>query len=123
MDCLDEYQKLTNDYDYSANIKKGYQFYRESFIEPNGAPKFYHNKKYPIDCTAAAQTILTTIRFGDVEIAKKVAEFICETMQKPNGSFKFRKFKKYIITTSFMRWSDAWMFAALAYLNYKSNER
>ena len=123
LDCLDEYQKLTKDYDYSENIKKAYQYYIDHFIEPDGTPKFYHNKKYPIDCTAAAQTILTTIRFGDVEIAKKVAEFICETMQKPNGSFKFRKFKKYIITTSFMRWSDAWMFAALAYLNYKSNER
>jgi hypothetical protein len=49
----------------------------------------------------------------------KVAVYMAKTMQKPNGSFKFRKFKSYTITTSFMRWSDTWMFAALSYLNSK----
>ena len=80
-------------------------------------PNFYHNNLYPIDCTAASQTILTTIRFGDISIAQNVASFMAKTMQKKDGSFKFRKFKNYTITTSFMRWSDAWMFAALSYLN------
>lgn len=41
-------------------------------------------------------------------------------MQKDNGSFKFRKIKYHTITTSFMRWSDAWMFATFNYL--KSEE-
>lgn len=117
LDCLDEYQKLTGDYQWSKNIEKGYAFYLNHFIEKNGQPKFYHNKTYPIDCTSAAQTILTTIRFGDVEIAKNVAKYMFDTMQKANGSFRFRKFRNYTITTSFMRWSDAWMFAALSQLN------
>ena len=116
LDCFDEYQRLIKDYDYSENIIKGYKFYKQHFIDYDGAPKFYYNKKYPVDCTAAAQTILTTVRFGDVDIAKKVAEYMIKTMQKPNGGFKFRKFKYYTVTTSFMRWSDAWMFAALSFL-------
>jgi hypothetical protein len=117
LDCLDEYQKLTGDYQWKLNLEKGYAFYLNHFIEKNGRPKFYHNKTYPIDCTAAAQTILTTLRFGDVEIAKNVARYMFDTMQKTNGSFRFRKFRNYTITTSFMRWSDAWMFAAMANLN------
>lgn len=116
LDCFDDYQKLTNDLDYSYQIEKGYKFYIEHFITKNGEPKFYHNKKFPIDCTAASQTILTTIRFGDSKTAEKVADYMQGAMQKPNGSFKFRKFKNYTITTSFMRWSNAWMFAALANL-------
>lgn len=116
LDCLDEYQKLTNDLEYSSNIKKGYTFYINHFITEKGEPKFYHNKKYPIDCTAASQTILTTIRFGDADIAKKVANYMHGAMQRANGGFKFRKFNNYTITTSFMRWSNAWMFTALAYL-------
>jgi hypothetical protein len=116
LDCLDEYQKLTNDLEYSSNIKKGYTFYINHFITDKGEPKFYYNKKFPIDCTAASQTILTTIRFGDIYIAKKVANYMLGEMQQLDGGFKFRKFKNYTISTSFMRWSNAWMFAALAYL-------
>ncbi len=119
LDCLDEYQNLTDDFEYTSNIKKGYVFYINNFITNNGEPKFYHNKLYPIDCTAASQTMLTTIRFGDVEIAKKVAGWMINNMQKKDGSFKFRKFKNYTISTSFMRWSNAWMFAALSNLKYK----
>lgn len=122
LDCLDEYRKLTKDNSYNEHINRGYQFYIKHFITPKGAPKFYHNKLYPIDCTAAAQTILTTIRFGDMDVATKVAAFMEKIMQKPNGSFKFRKFKNHTITTSFMRWSDAWMFAALAYLKLNTTD-
>ena len=117
MDCIDEYQKLTEDFSYSTNIEKGYKFYISNFITEEGAPKFYHNNPFPIDCTSASQTILTTLRFGDTAIAENVAAFMRDNLQKPNGSFKFRKFKNYTITTSFMRWSDAWMFAALSNLN------
>jgi rhamnogalacturonyl hydrolase YesR len=117
LDCLDEYQKLTDDYQWSKNIEKGYAFYLNHFIEKNGQPKFYHNKTYPVDCTSAAQTILTTLRFGDLEIANATAAWMKSNMQKRNGSFIFRKFKYYTIKTSFMRWSDAWMFAALSQLN------
>ena len=119
LDCIDEYQKLTEDFSYSTNIEKGYKFYINNFITEEGAPKFYHNNPFPIDCTAASQTILTTLRFGDRVIAKNVAAFMRDNLQKPNGSFKFRKFKSYTIRTSFMRWSDAWMFAALS--NLKEN--
>lgn len=119
LDCLDEYQKLTSDLQWNKNIEKGYAFYIKHFIEENGRPKFYHNKTYPIDCTSAAQTILTTLRFGDKEIAKATVAWMSQHMQKKNGSFKFRKFKYHTITTSFMRWSNAWMFAALSNLNSK----
>lgn len=119
LDCIDEYQKLARDFSYTTNIEKGYKFYINNFITEEGAPKFYHNNPFPIDCTAASQTILTTLRFGDTAIAENVAAFMRDNLQKPNGSFKFRKFKNYTITTSFMRWSDAWMFAALS--NLKKN--
>ena len=115
LDCLHEYQKLTGNHQWSTQIKLGYSFYREHFISKEGEPKFYHNKIYPVDCTAAAQTILTTLKFDDVEIAEKTAKWMIKNMQKENGSFVFRKFNYYTVRTSYMRWSDAWMFAGLAY--------
>ena len=114
LDCLDDYQGLSGDNTYSQQLKKGYQYYIDNFISQDGAPKFYNNEVYPIDCTAAAQFILTTMRFGNSDLALMVTRWMVNNMQKPNGSFKFRKTKHYTISTSFMRWSDAWMFAALS---------
>ena len=114
LDCLDEYQKLTGDCQWKKNLSIGYKYYLKHFIENNEIPRFYDINIYPIDCTSASQTIMTTLRFGNIDIANKVANWIITNMQKKNGSFTFRKFKNYTIKTSFMRWSDAWMFLALS---------
>lgn len=116
LDCLDEYQKLTDDRAYAENLEKGYDYYLKNLFDEDGFPYFYNNNKYPLDCTAASQAILTHIRFGNQEMAINVARYTIQMMQKKNGSFRFRKFKNYTISTSFMRWSDAWMFAALSYI-------
>ena len=116
LDCLHEFQRLSGVESYSGNLEKGYDFYLKHFITDEGAPKFYHNNPYPFDCTAASQPILTTVRFGDVQLASKVAYWMTQNMQKKNGSFAFRKYRRYTEKTSFMRWSDAWMFAAYSYL-------
>lgn len=116
LDCLHEFQRLSGNEAYADNLKTGYEFYLKHFITEEGAPKFYHNNPYPFDCTAASQTILTTVRFGDTERASEVADWMTNNMQKKNGSFAFRKYQMYTEKTSFMRWSDAWMFAAYSYL-------
>jgi hypothetical protein len=113
LDCMHEYQRLTTDTAYLNNLTKGYNFYVTNLFDEDGFPFFYNNNKYPLDCTAASQAILTHLRFGNQEMARKVARFTIGRMQKKNGSFKFREYKSYTINTSFMRWSDAWMFAAL----------
>jgi len=109
LDCLDEYRQLTQTPDVSGTLQKGYHFYRYNFITKEGIPRFYHNSTFPIDCTAAAQTILTLCRFEDIALAKIVAKWMLNNMQAENGSFYFRKFKNYMIKTSFMRWSNAWL--------------
>jgi len=119
LDCLDEYQRLSGDNSYSLQIRNGYHYYLNNFVTEHGAPKFYNNSTYPIDCTAAAQFILTTARFGDMDLAKNVSVWMVDHMQNANGSFKFRKFKNYTVHTSFMRWSNAWMFVSLCYLKFK----
>ena len=119
LDCLDEFQCLSGDNSFSDNIKLGYTFYKSNFITSNGIPKFYYNNLYPIDCTSASQTILTLARFGDDKLANSVAKWTIKNMQKNDGSFKFRKYKTFTNSTSFMRWSNAWIFVALAALKCK----
>jgi rhamnogalacturonyl hydrolase YesR len=116
LDCLDEYCKLCNDTTYKEHLDNGFAYYRDHFFESDGRPAFYSNNLYPADCTAASQSIFTLIRFGEIEIAEKVASWTIKNMQATNGSFYFRKFKMFTIKTSFMRWSNAWMFASTAQL-------
>ncbi|MBK6838061.1 MAG: hypothetical protein IPG90_07085 [Bacteroidetes bacterium] len=49
-------------------------------------------------------------------MAQKVGAWMIENMQAENGSFYFRKFSAYTIRTSYMRWSNAWMFVGLTEL-------
>jgi len=121
LDCLDEYISLTGDARHERSLARGYTFYKSHFLTDEGLPKYYHNEVYPVDCTAAAQTMLTLCRFGDIELAEKVGAWMSSNMQSQDGHFYFRKFRRYTIKTSFMRWSNAWMFAGLAYLLYKSS--
>jgi len=121
IDCFDDFIKFTGIRCYEENLKKGFEYYCNNFFLENGFPKFYAHKTYPLDCTSAAQSILTLTRFQNIESAHKVAEYLINNMHDGNAFFYFRKFKNYTIKTSFMRWSNAWMFAGFSYLIYKSN--
>lgn len=122
LECMDEYARLCNDGRFDENIRKGFLFYRENFITDEGKPLFYAGKEWPVDCTAAAQSIITLCRFGDVETAEKVAMYTIRNMQSPEGGFYFRKYRYYTNKTIFMRWSNAWMFAALSELLFRISE-
>ncbi|MCA9748302.1 MAG: hypothetical protein KC414_04305, partial [Romboutsia sp.] len=118
--CLKEYIDMTGDKKYKEQMQKGFVFYKTNFIEEDGAPKFYNNKKHPIDCTSASQSIITLVEFGEIELANKVAAYMITNMFDKDGYFYFRQFKTYLIKTPFMRWAQAWMFAALTQLLYQN---
>ena len=119
LDCLHEYMQLTGDRTHDAAYIKGFQFYKESFITSDGQPSFYAGNIWPADCTAAAQSLLTLTRNNETELACKVAEWTTKHMQHPDGNFYYRKYRNYTNKTSYMRWSDAWMFAGLSELSSK----
>jgi len=117
LDCLDEYIKCTGDDKFSEALKKGIHFYVSHFITEEGQPKFYNDEQWPVDCTAAGQTLLSLVRFGHIDKAKKCALWMINHMQSPAGNFYFRKFKTHTEKTAFMRWSDSWMLAGLSSLS------
>lgn len=120
LDCLDSFQQCSSNFSFQTAIDKGLDFYLKNFFTPEGIPKFYDTSIYPIDCTAAGQSLLTLKRFlpadrhgSKHELAEKVALYMIRNMQHPKGYFYYRKYRLVTVKTSFMRWSDAWMFAGL----------
>ncbi len=121
LDCLDEYSKLSGDRSVVDRIAQGFEFYHKSFFSPEGIPGYYHDRIYPIDATAIAQSILTLTRFGEISLATKVAHWAVRNMQDEDGHFYYRRYRAFTNRISYMRWSNAWMYAALARLLEESN--
>ncbi len=116
IDCLDDYMKYTGDNQYTSHLKKGMDYYVANFFEDNRIPKFYDKRTFPIDCTGAAQSLLTLCRFNEIKLATNVGEWMVDNMQHPKGYFYLQMHKYYTQKVSCMRWSNAWMFVGLTEL-------
>jgi hypothetical protein len=116
LDCLHEYGRLTGDDRFAQNVRDGFRYYVDRFFHREAIPKYYDNEIYPIDATACAQSILTLIRFNEVEKASSVAQWCLKHMALSDGSFKYQIRRRYENRIPYMRWSVAWMFTALSRL-------
>jgi hypothetical protein len=97
-------------------IKKGYKFWIDNFFESDGKPKYFHNQTFPIDCHSSAAAIVCLCDFGNYELAKKIADWTTANLWKEKGYFIYQQTKFYQIKIPYMRWTNAWMFYALARL-------
>lgn len=107
-----------NDAKYIEAVKKGAAFYKENQFFENGQSKWRLPKDYPVEIHNQSQGIITLCKTTHLNIeylafAKKIATWTIQNMQDKKGFFYYRKLKGYTHKTSYMRWSQAWMFVAL----------
>lgn len=101
--------------EYRPKYEKGVRFYAENFFLADGAPKYYHDRVYPIDIHSPAQAVVFFSGMGRVyaELTERVLKWMIENMQGPDGAFYFQKNKYFTNKIPYMRWSQAWAFHAL----------
>ncbi|MFZ4589890.1 MAG: hypothetical protein ACOYN6_02760 [Ignavibacteria bacterium] len=119
LECLKSFVDLTGLDKYKEPLDKGFEFFRKSFVGEDGFPKYYSNEKFPVDCTSAGQIVITLCNFGEYSLAEKVINYMISNMQSPNGYFYYQKGKYFTNKISYMRWSNAWMYVAMARFNYQ----
>jgi hypothetical protein len=119
LDCLHAYRQSTEDDSVDEALHRGFLYYKENFFERGVVPKYYNTSTFPIDATCAAQAILTLTRFGELERAIAVCEWVMQQLFDKRGFVYYQKHRFYTHRTSYMRWSNAWMFCAWAYLLYR----
>lgn len=102
--------------DYREGYDKGVRFYREHFFCGDGTPKYYHDKKYPLDIHAAAQAVAFFSRGGreERELARKVVSWTLKHMRSEKGYFYYQRGRWWVNRIPYMRWAQAWAFRALA---------
>lgn len=94
--------------------RRGFEFWRRAFWSPDGAPRYYRDRTYPIDIHNCAQGILTWLAFGDRDAARQVAEWTLKNMWDERGFFWYQRGRLLTNRIPYMRWSQAWMYYALA---------
>lgn len=119
LDGLIAYEENTGDTSFHEYIEKGFKFYIENFFEDDGCPKYYHDRKYPIDIHCPGQLPITAYRLGKFdehrELIDKVMYWTVSNMQDKRGYFYYQLKKGISSKISYMRWSNAFMFNSLSY--------
>jgi len=47
--------------EFESSIRRGLEFYRAHFFREDGAPRYFHNRTYPVEIHSVAQSIITLI--------------------------------------------------------------
>lgn len=127
LDAIETYQQNTKDYSFQKYIDNGTAYYLKHFFESNGRPKYYHNKTYPIDIHCPAQVIVTLSKLNVFKnhdaLLSKVLNWTIDHMQHKKGYFYYQLKKGMSSKISYMRWSNAFMFNAMAHFLLETNSQ
>jgi rhamnogalacturonyl hydrolase YesR len=125
LDSLKRYGESTGDHSFQNEMRLGFEYFKRTFFESNGRPRYYHDRIYPTDIQCAAQAIDTLTFFADedeeaLHLARKVARWTHDHMQDPDGHFYYRDLGWAVNKTPMLHWGQGTMFKALAHLIQKS---
>lgn len=121
LDNIKRYIDASGDKTFVPHLKKGYQYFKDTFFEDTGRPRYYHTSTYPVDIQCASQAIDTFALFAEedpeaIDWAKKVARWTITTLQDKTGYFYYRQYPMMIAKTPYFHWGQGTMFKALAHL-------
>jgi len=130
LDSLKCYNESTGDPTYRSHLDRGFQYFKATFFEVSGRPKYYDTRAYPIDIQCASQAIETLTKFSDgpdaagvLPVAINVAQWTTEHMQDPTGYFYYRRYPLMAAKIPMLHWGQATMFHALALLLLRLDTR
>jgi len=122
LDGLLEYFEETEDDRYMETYWKGLDYYQMNLFEPDGAPRWMNNKKYPFDVHGSAQGIISFKKAAKhdsrfLSQAEMIADWAIRNLyRKETHNFAYRQGRWLRWNYSLMRWCNAWMARALAEL-------
>ncbi|RJR34373.1 MAG: hypothetical protein C4576_26710 [Desulfobacteraceae bacterium] len=124
LDSLKYYIDATGDDEFRSNLLRGREFYKKSFFERSGRPKYYYDRVFPVDSQCASQAIDTLAAFAEedpsaLSLALKVADWMIDHMQDQEGYFYYRQYPLIKAKTPMLHWAQATMYKALTLLQSK----
>ena len=101
--------------EHEAAYRRGVRYYADTFFLADGAPKYFHDRLYPIDIHAPAQAIAFFASMGSEhrELTDRVLDWMLRHLYDGQGRFYFQKHRWFTNRVCYMRWCQAWAFHAL----------
>jgi rhamnogalacturonyl hydrolase YesR len=119
LDGLIEFYEETGDDRFMDIYWKGLEFYRRHLFEPNGAPRWMHDRTFPFDIHGSAQGIISFKKASRhdatyLDQAESILRWSIDHLYRPGqNDFIYRKGRILKWNYSLMRWCNAWMARAL----------
>jgi hypothetical protein len=123
--ALLDYQRITGDRTFQDTMLLGHRYYQTHFFTGQGAPKYFHDRTFPIDIHACSQAILHFVAFSSIdpqalELAQRTYRWTTRNMAASDGAFYYQRHRCWTNRAPYMRWGQAWMLRALAKLRLAS---
>ena len=109
-------------------VQASVDYWLANFFLPDGTPKYYHDRTYPLDIQGAAQAIETASRLADRfprarEVADRVLAWTLTHMRKNNGAFRYQIRPYWKNNLESIHWGQATMLSALGiYLQHAAQK-
>lgn len=120
LDAILQYGISADSDEFDPAYQRGIEFYRRRLFEPDGAARFMHDRRYPIDIHGCAQGILTFSmqqrhHGKGGEFARTVLAWTLSNMWDPrSGWFYYQRRRAFRTAIRELRWCQGWMSWALA---------
>ncbi len=119
--ALLDYQRISGDVSFESSLLRGHHYYQNTFFAKDGAPRYFHNRTFPIDIHACSQAIVHFAAFSSMDpsarqAAWNVFQWTMRNMAAADGSFYYQRHLLWTNRAPYMRWGQAWMLYALAKL-------
>jgi hypothetical protein len=109
--------------DCRGNMENGLSYYWDRQFNGNGQSKWRVPRSWPVDIHNQAQGTITFSKYGRffnnteyLDRAERIAGWTLSEMHDGDGHFYYHKWPMLTNKISYLRWSQAWMFRALATL-------
>lgn len=136
LEALLQIRRSLNTKAYDAAIRNVFAYYTANLFAEDGTVNYYHNKRYPLDSHTIAVAILFFTRLlerredvfsdDDRQTAKRLldanVQLAIEQFWDARGWFHFQHDRWFKSKIPYIRWTQAWMFCALAYYQSLSKE-
>jgi rhamnogalacturonyl hydrolase YesR len=103
-----------------AALVRGHRFFLRNFFERDGTPRYYHDRREPLDVHCPAQAFVTICELWDTEPAPQllaqVARWFLGRMRSAEGYFFYRLGRLGPNRIPYLRWSQAWAYHGLTRL-------
>jgi polysaccharide biosynthesis protein VpsJ len=109
--------------EFADAIERLRRYLRESFLRDDGLVDYYPGRLHPIDPHNYAAAALFALMFGDhtdlpAARAEPLLRSVDELMwDERRGRYRYRRHRRRTDSRLFVRWTQAWMFAALAFVH------